>query len=70
MNQHRLNDLVCRYFGWKFDVQPFSEKTMNCITNRGQHTDCFLAYIELLRKRLPNSVRLENEIMNDCFFEG
>jgi UDP-N-acetylmuramate dehydrogenase len=67
INRRRLNVFVCRYFGWRFDVQPFSDKTMNCITNRGQHTDQFVEYIEMLRKHLPSSIRLENEIMDSYF---
>ncbi len=65
MNKRRLNDFVCKYFGWTFDVKPFSDKTMNCITNRGQHTDKILEYIELLKKHLPETARLENEIIYD-----
>ena len=33
------------------------------MTNRGQHTDEFLRYIDLLRSKLPSSVRIENEVM-------
>lgn len=65
MNKRRLNNFVCKYFGWEFDVKPFSDKTMNCITNRGQHTDKILEYIELLKKHLPKTARLENEIIQD-----
>lgn len=65
MNKRRLNNFVCRYFDWHFDIKPFSDKTMNCITNRGQHTDKFLEYIELLRTHLPETARLENEIIED-----
>lgn len=69
INRRRLNQFVCNYFGWNFDEQPFSDKTMNCIANRGQHTDCFLEYIELIKSRLPTTARLENEIMNTCVFK-
>lgn len=70
MNQRLLNRFICRYFGWQFDVPPFSDKTMNCLTNRGQHTDRFIEYIELLRKHLPASAPLENEIMySGCYEE-
>lgn len=69
MNRRRINEFICRYFGWTFDIQPYSDKTLNCITNRGQHTNVFLQYIELLKAHLPEHVRLENEIMNCCFFE-
>lgn len=68
INRRRLNSFVCNYLGWQFAEQPFSDKTLNCITNRGQHTDYFLAYIEMLRKELPESVHLENEIMSSCIF--
>ncbi|MDF7826696.1 FAD-binding protein [Pontiellaceae bacterium B12227] len=68
MNKRRLNDFVCRYFDWNFDVKPFSDKTMNCITNRGQHTDKILEYIELLRSHLPETARLENEIIQEYRF--
>ncbi len=65
MNKRRLNEFVCRYFGWNFDLKPFSDKTMNCLTNRGQHTDEILKYIELLKAHLPATARLENEIIHD-----
>ncbi len=68
MNKGLLNEFVCRYFRWSYDVKPYSDKTMNCIANRGQHTDCFIEYIEQLREKLPKSVRLENEILDDFFF--
>ncbi|MDF7806290.1 FAD-binding protein [Pontiellaceae bacterium B12219] len=68
MNKRKLNDFVCRYFGWNFDIKPFSDKTMNCLTNRGQHTDKFIEYIELLRAHLPETARLENEIIQDNLY--
>lgn len=70
MNRQRMNRFVCNYFGWSFDVNPFSDKNMNCITNKGQHTDRFLEYIELLKKHLPPEVRLENEILTKNTVEG
>ena len=69
INRKKLNQFVCRYFGWNFDEQPFSDKTMNSMTNRGQHTDEFLRYIDLLRSKLPSSVRIENEVMYEWLFE-
>ena len=69
INRCRMNDFVCRYFKWSFDVQPFSNKTMNCITNRGQHTDKFLEYIDMLKQHLPESATLENEIVRECLYE-
>ena len=64
MNRIKLNNIICNYFGWKFQIQPFSNKTMNCLTNRGQHTDKILEYIELIKSKLPDSVRIENEIID------
>ena len=69
INRKKLNQFVCRYFGWNFDEQPFSDKTMNSMTNRGQHTDEFLRYIDLLRSKLPSSVRIENEVMYEWLVE-
>lgn len=69
MNRRLLNRFVCAHFGWEFEVQPFSDKNMNCLANHGQHTDRFLEYIELLKKHLPETSIIENEIMTDYLFE-
>ncbi len=68
INRTLLNRFVCYYFGWEFDQQPFSDKTLNCLANRGQHTDVFIEYIRLLKDHLPESARLENEIVETCYY--
>ena len=70
INRKKLNNFICNYYKWNFDKQPFSDKTMNCITNRGQHTDDFISYINLLKSKLPKSIKIENEIMENNFFKN
>lgn len=70
INRRKLNRFICTKFGWSFQVQPFSDKTMNCLTNRGQHTDEFIDYIHLLEQHLPDSAIIENEVLDTNYFEG
>jgi len=57
-----LNYVTAKYFGWKFDKKPYSDKTLNCLVNRGIHTNKYLEYISILKKLTNDSVKLENEI--------
>lgn len=51
------------YFSFVFDIQPYSDKTLNCLTNKSQGTREMLQFIFLMRKILNYSVELENEIL-------
>lgn len=51
------------YFNFVFDIQPYSDKTLNCLTNKSQGTREMLQFILLMRKNLNYSVELENEIL-------
>jgi len=61
-NNKLLNKITCLYFGWKFKTQPYSDKTLNCIVNRGQDTKEILEYIYTLRKIISSDVKIENEV--------
>lgn len=64
-NNKLLNKITCLYFGWKFETQPYSDKTLNCIVNRGQHTKEILGYIFTLRKIISSDVNIENEVYSE-----
>lgn len=69
INRIKLNNFICNYYDWKFENQPFSNKTLNCITNRGQHTNEIISYINLLKSKLPQAIKIENEIIKDNILE-
>lgn len=58
-----LNDYILRRYKLAFPRQPFSDKTMNCLVNRGQGTDAMLAYIETVQALTGAVLPLENEIL-------
>ena len=64
-NNKLLNKITCLYFGWKFETQPYSDKTLNCIVNRGQDTKEILDYIFTLRKTISSDVKIENEVYSE-----
>lgn len=63
MNRKWLNDYTVKRFGFEYENQPFSDKTMNTIINNGHHTDEVLAYIEQVKKLVGEEVPIENEIV-------
>lgn len=63
INRKWINDFTVKRFGLKFDMQPFSDKTMNTIVNNGQHTDVYLDYIEKINRLIGHSIPVENEIV-------
>ncbi|MBR0564508.1 FAD-binding protein [Azoarcus sp. L1K30] len=63
INRRWLNDAAVKRFDWRFDKQPFSDKTINCLVNRGQGTDEMVRFIRLLEKMMKGEVPLENEIV-------
>ena len=55
------------YFKFSFDKQPYSDKTLNCLTNKSQGTKELLEYIWIIRNLVNHSVEIENEILTPNF---
>ncbi|WP_405410890.1 UDP-N-acetylmuramate dehydrogenase [Maribacter sp. Asnod1-A12] len=64
INRKWMNDIIVRRFKLKYHIQPFSNKTINCLVNRGQGTSEMVRYIEEITDLTNNSVPLENEIVD------
>ena len=58
-----INAYLVKRLGLSYPVQPFSDKTMNCLVNRGQGTDAMIAFIEQMQALTEGRLPLENEIL-------
>ena len=65
-----LNQFTVNFFDIKYDVQPYSDKDLNTLTNRGQHTDDLLKFIDQLDVFVGSSISIENEIVKGFPFVG
>lgn len=65
INRRWINDLAVKRFHLKYVLQPFSEKTINCLVNRGQGTDEMVRYIRELEEIINDRAPLENEIVSE-----
>jgi UDP-N-acetylmuramate dehydrogenase len=63
LNRKWLNDLVLKRFPFDFALQPFSDKTLNCLVNRGQGTNEMLRFIKQMEDLVGDAIPLENEIV-------
>lgn len=63
INRKWLNDKVVQRFGLKYDRQPFSDKTLNCLVNRGQGSTEMIRFINELGELTDGRIALENEIV-------
>jgi UDP-N-acetylmuramate dehydrogenase len=63
LNRKWLNDWVLKTFEFDYDLQPFSDKTLNCLVNRGQGTAEMVRFINQLEDVVGDSIPLENEIV-------
>ncbi|WP_172331813.1 FAD-binding protein [Mangrovicoccus sp. HB161399] len=63
LNRKWLNDLVLERFDFSYEKQPFSDKTLNCLVNRGQGTDEMIRFIRQLEELIDGRAPLENEIV-------
>ncbi|MBP1675644.1 MAG: FAD-binding protein [Bacteroidetes bacterium] len=63
LNRKWINDIIIKRLNLKYDIQPFSNKTMNCLVNRGQGTDEMIRYIEEIKTLTNNLIPIENEIV-------
>ena len=65
-NKTILNYVTCKYFGIKYHVKPFSDKTMNIIINKeGVGSRGALEYISKLSELTHNKLRLEIEVVDN-----
>lgn len=63
LNRKRMNDIIVKRFSLNYEKQPFSDKTINCLVNRGQGTDEMIKYINDMQSIIDGEIRLENEIL-------
>ncbi|MFS8038142.1 FAD-binding protein [Xanthobacter sp. AM11] len=64
INRKWLNDIAVARFNIRYDLQPFSDKTINCLVNRGQGTDEMVRFIRELDQLSDGRIPLENEIVD------
>ena len=65
INRRWINDLAVRRFHLKYTTQPFSDKTINCLVNRGQGTAEMVRYIREMESIIEGRAPLENEIVEE-----
>lgn len=63
LNRKWINDFAIKRFKFTYDKQPFSNKNINTLVNRGQGTDEMLRYINEIDKLANSKVPIENEIV-------
>jgi len=63
LNRKWINDLAIKRFNFCFEKQPFSNKNINTLVNRGQGTDEMIRYINEINKLTDNKIPVENEIV-------
>lgn len=64
LNRKWLNDVMLKRFEFDYKLQPFSDKTLNCLVNRGQGTDEMIRFIRQLEELIDGRAPLENEIVD------
>lgn len=64
INRSWLNRVAMRRFDISYELQPFSDKTLNCLVNRGQGTDEMIRFIRQLEELTEGRIPLENEIVD------
>lgn len=63
INRKWLNDIVVKRFGLNYKLQPFSDKTLNCLVNRGQGTAEMVRFIEEMKQKTKGRIPIENEVV-------
>lgn len=63
INRIWINNLALKKFNLKYEKQPFSNKNINTLVNRGQGTDEMLRYINEIDQLANSKVPIENEIV-------
>lgn len=64
INRIWINNIAIKRFNFKYDKQPFSNKNINTLVNRGQGTTEMLRFIEEIDKLTNSAVPIENEIVD------
>lgn len=65
INRKWINDIIVKRFNLKYDKQPFSNKSINCLVNRGQGTDEMLRYMDDIKRLTYNKIPIENEVVEE-----
>ncbi len=65
LNRKWINDLAVKRFKLYDGLQPFSDKTINCLVNRGQGTDEMVNYIRKIEELTDGKIPVENEIVEE-----
>ena len=63
INRIWINNFAIKRFSLKYEKQPFSNKNINTLVNRGQGTDEMLRYIEEINLLTDSKIPIENEIV-------
>lgn len=63
MNRKWLNDIVLKRFPLNYALQPFSDKTLNCLVNRGQGTAEMCRFIDEMKVLTDGRIPIENEVV-------
>lgn len=63
MNRKWLNDIVLKRFPLEYELQPFSDKTLNCLVNRGQGTAEMCRFIDQMKVLTDGRIPIENEVV-------
>lgn len=63
LNREWLNKHAEKYLGYDSGCQNYSDKTLNCLVNRGQGTAEMLRFIAHMEEIMKGRVPLENEIV-------
>lgn len=63
INRIWINNFALKRFKLNYEKQPFSNKNINTLVNRGQGTDEMLRYIKEIDQLADNKIPVENEIV-------
>jgi UDP-N-acetylmuramate dehydrogenase len=64
INRRWLNDIAVKRFGLNYPIQPFSDKTINCLVNRGQGTEEMVRFIDEMKLKTKGMIPIENEVVD------
>lgn len=65
INRSWLNNIAIKRFPLRYPTQPFSDKTLNCLVNRGQGSTAMVQYIKDMDRLTDGKLPLENEILEE-----
>ncbi|WP_343557297.1 FAD-binding protein [Sphingobacterium sp.] len=63
INRKWINDIALKRFNFSYEKQPFSNKNINTMVNRGQGTDEMLRFIDEINRLADFKIPIENEIV-------